>query len=188
MSLLYCISKGMIDNRKNKENKMKALSVMIVFCMLATGLAWGEELKMDGWGNFKWGMSEDDVKRAEKKVEAGDGKQVQNYYFPLILKGVKIADVDFVANFRFDNSSKTLNAVSLIPPRDKGNIILFDEVFDLLLTKYGKPVKDETDKSISTRKAFWTIDKTKISLSHAGGEGINLFALVYEVRENKDNL
>ena len=83
---------------------------MFVGCLVFVGYGLCEELKMDGWGKVKWGMTEDAVKKAEPNVEIGDGKaDKDDYYFPLHLKNVKIANVDFTATmFIWEHRRKSL--------------------------------------------------------------------------------
>ena len=141
---------------------MKKVLLIVASFIFFAGYASCEELKMNGWGKVEWGMTEDAVKLSEPKVEAGDNTSDGDiYYFPLILKNVKIADMDFTAKFRFKTTSKKLDGV-VLTENDKGE--LFGKLLNLLKQKYGLPTKDNL--FLRTRTVIWTIDKTNISLNH----------------------
>jgi hypothetical protein len=165
---------------------------LFVFFVLINCSEYGlcEEIQMDGWKKFKWGMTEMEVKQAEPTIEIGDSTKNDNFYFPFILKNIKIADKYFHAKLRFNKNSKKLDAVILFPVSDD-DYSLFEKLYELLLAKYGKPTKIESSK-FGSRDVLWIVDKTTISMHNLYGNTssqgkINILFLKYEARFKADD-
>ena len=127
-------------------------------------LAADDSRNIGGYDKTIWGMSEDDVLRAEsplaekldkpEKAETGDIRSIT-------IKAIKIASTEFRVMFIFDSKNRKLKQVTLESLNDLDPASTFSSIEKLLTEKYGTPTYKKEGKDVS-----WKLPKTIISLRY----------------------
>lgn len=151
----------------NGDRDMK--SVLIGSIMLISAFsAFGKSL--EGYGNTKWGMSPEQVVRAEGGKARALDKPIKYSGSEGLVKidNTKIANRDFDITYLFVNDHLVQVNVSA---KGKSNILINRDVFNnlesLLTQKYGSPTYSDAGKSIA-----WRLGETTVNLSMLNIEGV----------------
>lgn len=146
----------------------KIIAFMLVSILVASvSLAADDPKNIAGYGKTVWGMTPDEVLKAEAQRAEKLEKPVKytTGIGLIIINGIEIGAAKFNAIFIFDGSGKKLEQVNLKSLEEKNdgiNILNFSYIEKLLTEKYGAPThKDRTNN------ASWKLQKTSIDISHA---------------------
>lgn len=147
---------------------------ILLFCLSAASsvLAADDPKSMAGYGKTTWGMTPDEVLKAEtpraEKLEKPE--KFKTGLGIITIKEIQIGVTKFSAIFIFDESGQKLQQVNLTSAEKKNpgvNVLSFSSVEKLLTEKYGSPTYKE-----GTRVVSWKLPKTSIDLTHLNIPGI----------------
>lgn len=155
----------------SRVNRIAVALIPLIFSIPSPALAVDA---LNGWRNVRWGMTEAQVRKAEKTLRLEREESEAGAF--LKFKGISISEVAFNGSFRF-NAGK-LTGVTLIRT-DTGEEAerLFGKVLGTLENKYGAALKGkrsdlETIPGMLAREVTWRSGQTLIEL--------NLFGLAKE--------
>jgi len=141
---------------------------------------------VSGWGNLKWGMSEDEIRSAypkDIKVHKAREDAQEGLFSSLELTSAAIGGETFRASLWMDNSTKKLSKIVFVPkgePEGYAWAQTFIKVEEDLVSKYGDPDKEETSNDPGTSaERKWVFPSTVIELSYLRIEGTELLLLVF---------
>lgn len=165
---------------------MKTLSILLSLFVLYHCTLHADS----GWQNTTWGMALDEVHQAYPKAVKKDppGEYIQkgsDYISPLRLSEYDLIGKVFFVDFLFDADHKLAGTALGLPATgdlQKGSLeIEYENLRDLLIQKYGKPVNTER-RNDGSETTVWNTESTEIRLNYIvskilGKSGIRLLYL-----------
>ncbi len=116
----------------------KVLLIIIFFCF--AGHVFAQPKDIDGWNKAQWGMSQDEVLRLfEGKEIRIYTSEIENAHTSIEIKMFDIKNDKYIAHFLFDDATKKLIQVNLVPERKNPSETQFAELEQALTEKYGAP-------------------------------------------------
>jgi len=146
----------------------KAFFVILLLCLLASSsaLAIDDPINIAGFGKTKWGMSPEQVLKAEtpraKKIDPPE--EFKGGIGLIAIDEIEIGILKLKVTFIFDESGKELKQANLTS-YEKGDPVInakdFNSLEKLLTEKYGNPTYKRESRLIS-----WKLKTTTIELTH----------------------
>ncbi len=160
------IDKSWLDTLNHGHMRtVLAIQLVLIFFAPVALVADDDAKNIAGYGKTIWGMTEDEV----LKAEAPSAKRLKNPEITqigdlgsVVINQVRIAETNFTVNFIFDRKNHRLVRVDLESPHNLApGGRTFSEIKKLLTEKYGSPTFDEW------KRVFWKLPKTKIEIRNA---------------------
>ena len=132
-------------------------------------------MDVHGWGKVTWGMTVAQAKAAlgpEAKAAEGENTFTDGYIARLVLKKLKVGDIDMDVSIAAKSGSERIALISLEladKPQDTGSRgAAYHGLLNALTRKYGRPTKTDKeirdDTDVETNSAQWVLPSTNIDL------------------------
>lgn len=152
----------------------KARQVIIVSALLAIGVvqAAADPQSLDGYGNSRWGMTPEQVLKAEAPLAKMLEPPAQ-YRTGVGLVGIdeiQVITTKMGVMFIFDDPGRKLKQVNLTSLESKNALLnahAFSSLEKILTEKYGAPTYKQDGRNVS-----WKLPKTTIDLNHMNISGV----------------
>lgn len=179
---------------KNKFIKILSLLVVIVLIIFFSVSSFFSK-DLSGYGKSKWGMTVEEVLKSENAELSQwgslDGERlIKNDY-------VKIGNDDYSLIYSFDENSKKLIRVSLLLSDMKYASLIFKDIENKLIIKYGEPLHSKPFKRdmvfryewFEYAESIWVVGETKVEVSYANSyKNDGIFVVRYSYISNPDEV
>ncbi|MSN27448.1 MAG: hypothetical protein GJV46_16510 [Geobacter sp.] len=125
-----------------------------------------DAININGYGKAIWGMSEDEVLKAEqgRVIKFDKPAKYLNSTAPIGIDEINVGTDKFKVYYLFDDKSRKLEQVNLAGLEENNELInarTFTTILKLLTEKYGPPTFIKANSNAS-----WKLSRTLINLTH----------------------
>ena len=157
------------------------MALLMVACAVTTVQSADDVNAINGYGKTTWGMTPDEVLKAEAPGAKRVGKpgELGDLRSAVAVDGIQIGRDRFNAEFYFDvNHRLQLVVVRCLDGGDaRADARTFSSLEQFFTEKYGSPIREASGNS---PRVFWKLPKTTIRLVHFNMLGTSRVNFSYE--------